>query len=110
MTVKIPGAKTIIKYKGGPKRYNYFSWKEDETTPWSYIYLKSIKKIKKKNGVDFIYKTEELEWVGDRYDHTENGTITIRTIRSMFQRKLLNSMKFTKESWEAIIAKTFLIG
>lgn len=96
-------AKTILKIKEEFHR---------DKVSWSYWFLKSRKKIKKKNGVTILYEAEVLQkkrfseeyMVLDRF-------ITHGTIRNLYQNKedKESIVKFNGD-WETLKAKIFLLG
>lgn len=113
--MKIPGAKTLVKYKGN-KFYGYYNrhgGNKEYVVNWSYMYLKSRKKIKKKNGVNFIYEYEGFEWDSykGKYIYNEKGFVSIHALRSMSANKLPGSVMFIKgDEWNALFARLMLIN
>ncbi len=107
--MKIVSAKTIIKYQG-QRMYNSWDRSHEAETRWSYIHLKTRKKIKKKKGVAFIYDADILEWNAHMNKYTYvSQTITLHAIRSMFQNKMPDKVMYSSnENWNVLCAKHFL--
>jgi nicotinamide mononucleotide adenylyltransferase len=100
-----PQVGTVIK-----KRSFKYIPREREINHWDFLYLTNRRKIKKKKGIDYEYQAIIYEWKYDGYI-IENKTISLHTIRSLFQHKTQNSItKINPGELDAYIAKQLLLG